>query len=178
MDSDDASLFKKAMENVTPLRTSNKRHTQKKPAPVIPPRKKQPLFSPKPIHTSLSNPWNTSEVHAHTCLGFGKTRLQPKQFKALKQGNIRPQATLDLHGIYLDKAGDTLVQFIHDSYREGMRCVLVIHGKGGRFNEPPILKNHVNHWLKQLPEVLAFHSACPHDGGHGAVYVLLRRLER
>ncbi|MDF1677220.1 MAG: Smr/MutS family protein [Legionellaceae bacterium] len=179
MDSDDASLFKKAMANVTPLRTSDKRHTYKKPPPAIPTRKKQPHPpQKKTVPSALSNPWDTSEIHANTCLSFGKERLQPKQFRALKQGHIRPQATLDLHGVYLDTAGDTLVHFIHASCGKNMRCVLIIHGKGGRFHEPPILKNHVNHWLKQLPEVLAFHSACPRDGGYGAVYVLLRRLEK
>jgi DNA-nicking Smr family endonuclease len=33
----------------------------------------------------------------------------------------------------------------------------------------------VNRWLREVDNVLAFHSAQPADGGTGAVYVLLRK---
>ncbi|HRY16587.1 MAG TPA: Smr/MutS family protein, partial [Candidatus Competibacteraceae bacterium] len=48
-------------------------------------------------------------------------------------------------------------------------------GKGSR-HRGPILKQKVNHWLRQRDEVLAFCSARAIDGGTGAVYVLLRRM--
>ena len=38
-----------------------------------------------------------------------------------------------------------------------------------------MLKGYVNHWLKELDAVQAFHSAQPQHGGTGAVYVLLRK---
>ncbi len=175
MDSDKKSLFEEAMKNVTPLKKSNKTH-QAKPQTKPIKRKQTQLSEPqKPVYKALSNPWESSSIHPETCLSFGKGRVQHTQFKALKHGEIRPEARLDLHGFYLEEASDALVQFIHHVREQNMRCILVIHGKGGRFHEPPILKNHVNHWLKQLPEVLAFHSALARDGGHGAVYVLLKR---
>ncbi|MCH9755839.1 MAG: Smr/MutS family protein [Gammaproteobacteria bacterium] len=176
MDSDKKSLFQEAMKDVKPLQKSNK--TQHKKKRIKPTQRKTPddiSHAPKPISTSLSHPWDTSNIRPETTLSFGKTQIQAKQFKSLKQGTIRPEAKLDLHGLYLDEASDTLVQFIDDAREQNMRCILIIHGKGGRFHEPPILKAHVNHWLKQLPEVLAFHSALARDGGHGAVYVLLKR---
>jgi len=71
-------------------------------------------------------------------------------------------------------AREALIHFISQSYMAGFRCVLIIHGKGGVQNEISILKSHVNHWLKQFTEILAFHSALPKDGGRGAVYVLLK----
>jgi hypothetical protein len=37
------------------------------------------------------------------------------------------------------------------------------------------LKGYVQHWLQELEEVQAFHSAQPVHGGTGAVYVLLRK---
>ncbi|HET8706021.1 MAG TPA: Smr/MutS family protein, partial [Pseudomonadales bacterium] len=43
-----------------------------------------------------------------------------------------------------------------------------------RDGREPILKSSVNHWLRQLPQVLAFCSAQPKDGGLGAVYVLVK----
>ncbi|MDF1646378.1 MAG: Smr/MutS family protein [Legionellaceae bacterium] len=175
MDSDKKSLFEEAMKNVKPLRASNKVHIKKEKTPITTPRKSTPLNTPKPHHIALSNPWDISDIHANTSLSFGKVHIQAKQFRALRHGEIRPEASLDLHGFYLNKAGDELLQFIQHAYTQNMRCVLVIHGKGGRFHEPPVIKAHVHHWLKQLPEVLAFHSAKARDGGYGAVYVLLRR---
>ena len=40
------------------------------------------------------------------------------------------------------------------------------------------IKSYVNHWLREIPEVLAYHSAQRHHGGVGAVYVLLRKSEQ
>jgi DNA-nicking Smr family endonuclease len=178
MDSDKKSLFEEAMKNVKPLRQSNK--TQPTKARIQPTKRKKSKLpeSAQPIYSSLSNPWETSDIQPETCLSFGKDHVQRAQFKALKHGEIRPETRLDLHGFYLEEASNALVQFIHHAREQNMRCILVIHGKGGRFHEPPILKNHVNHWLKQLPEVLAFHSALARDGGHGAVYVLLKAQKK
>jgi DNA-nicking Smr family endonuclease len=168
----DKKLFDEAMKGVKPLRTSNK-ITPKKKQTTARTHSHQKPNRPEPVHTALSDPWDISHIQAETCLNYGKTRVQPKQFKALKQGQIRPEARLDLHGFHVEEAGITLTQFIQHTHAQKMRCVLVIHGKGGRFHEPPILKAHVNHWLKQLPQVLAFHSAKPRDGGFGAVYILM-----
>lgn len=177
MDSDEKALFDAAMKGVKPLRASPKVTPRAQPHPAAPKKtkitKKEPHKAiPKVSH--LSAPWDTKAIGPECCLSFGQNRVQPKQFKALKQGQIRPEARLDLHGIYLDKADITLVEFIREACQRNLRCILIIHGKGGRYHEPPILKNHVNHWLKQLPDVLAFHSAKPRDGGFGAVYVLLK----
>lgn len=173
----DKNLFRQSLKDVIPLRPS-KKHTSRPPHT---PR----TYKPKPhrytTETStanqyhgLSNPWDTSSIHAETCLSYGEHQIQRKQFRDLKQGKLACEARLDLHGLRIEAAGDALMAFITRSHQQNKRCVLVIHGKGGRFGEPPILKNHVNHWLKQLPEVSAFHSACARDGGCGALYVLLK----
>ena len=51
------------------------------------------------------------------------------------------------------------------------------HGKGEDSATPARLKSYTNAWLRQLPEVLAFHSAQRRHGGYGATYVLLRKNE-
>ncbi|MDX2346702.1 MAG: Smr/MutS family protein [Legionella sp.] len=126
------------------------------------------------MRPNLSNPWDDSDIQAETCLSFGETRMQAKQFKALKQGKIRPDIKLDLHGLHIDQAEDELLACIQDAREQQIRCILIIHGKGGRFHGASTLKTHVNNYLKQLSDVLAFHSATPRDGGTGALYVLLR----
>lgn len=174
----DKNLFQKLLHDVTPLRPS-KKHTSRPPH-VRQAHKPKPRryiaekIEPKVSH-ALSNPWDTSSIHAETCLSYGEHQIQRKQFRDLKQGKMAYEAQLDLHGFRIEPAGDALVRFIKRAHQNNKRCVLIIHGKGGRFGEAPILKNHVNHWLKQLPEVSAFHSACARDGGSGALYVLLKR---
>ena len=55
---------------------------------------------------------------------------------------------------------------------------LDLHRKGERGEPKAFLKSCVNTWLKQMPEVLAFHSAQKHHGGGGALYILLRKSDR
>jgi DNA-nicking Smr family endonuclease len=51
----------------------------------------------------------------------------------------------------------------------------VIHGKGlGSIGKEPVLKGKVRAWLVQKEEVIAFCQARAHDGGAGAVLVLLQ----
>jgi DNA-nicking Smr family endonuclease len=94
--------------------------------------------------------------------------------RALKNGEIPWEGRLDLHGFKADTARTSLCHFIQTQAQNNKRCLLIIHGKGGHQGAPPIVKNLINRWLPQLEEVLAFHSARPKDGGHGAVYVLLK----
>jgi DNA-nicking Smr family endonuclease len=58
--------------------------------------------------------------------------------------------------------------------------VLLVHGKGDRQPDRDavgVLKGFVDHWLRELEPVQAFHSAQPQHGGTGAVYVLLAKSE-
>ncbi|MDP3705883.1 MAG: Smr/MutS family protein [Legionellaceae bacterium] len=114
-------------------------------------------------------------VQADSNLSYCQPSIPKKRLLDLKNGLIEYEARLDLHGLNLDDARETLCHFFKKQLALQKRCLLIIHGKGGRHGETPILKNLVNHWLAQLPDVLAFHSALPKHGGTGAVYVLLKR---
>lgn len=73
-------------------------------------------------------------------------------------------------------ARESLGEFLRRARRDSLGCVRIVHGKGnGSRQRGPVLKQKVNHWLRQRDEVLAFCSARPVDGGTGAIYVLLRR---
>ena len=126
-----------------------------------------------PIH--LSNTY-TDPVDANSILSYSIPSLPNKRFQQLKNGQIPWEARLDLHGLKADSASDELQNFIANPLQIHTRCILIIHGKGGYSGEPPIIKNYINHWLKQIPDVLAFHSALPREGGTGALYVLLKKL--
>ena len=136
--------------------------------------RKAELPEPHTIHYALSNYYH-EEVSSDTILAYCKQSIPHRRLIQLRKGEIPWQARLDLHGLRPDAAQESLCHFIDQQIRLDNRCLLVIHGKGGQRGEAPILKNLVNHWLKQLPQVLAFHSALPRDGGSGALYVLLQR---
>ncbi len=64
--------------------------------------------------------------------------------------------------------------FIREAFKQGIRCVRIVHGKGlGSPGKAPVLKSRVHSWLVQKQEVLAFVQAKPADGGAGALVVLL-----
>ena len=99
--------------------------------------------------------------------------------RKLRQGKFARQAALDLHGMKAAEAKPELEQFLNRAAQAGIRCVLVIHGRGrnspGQF---PILKDRLKQWLTRgrlAKMVLAFSTARAHDGGPGAMYILLRR---
>lgn len=98
--------------------------------------------------------------------------------KKLKRGEFPVKDFIDLHGMTRLDAEQALGDFLFRSYRSGVRCVLVVHGRG--LNSPdsfPVLKEGLPQWLGKgtvRKIVLAFATARPYDGGTGAVYVLLR----
>ncbi|WP_207063130.1 Smr/MutS family protein [Motiliproteus sp. SC1-56] len=117
-----------------------------------------------------------SPVSSEESLVFAAPGVQHNTLRKLRKGHIPWQQGIDLHGYRVDDAREALGRFIRDAAREGLRCVLVVHGKAlNGDGTAPIIKSHVNDWLRQLSAVLAFTSAQPVDGGTGALYVLLRR---
>lgn len=93
----------------------------------------------------------------------------------LRRGRWVLQGQVDLHGFNRDAARAILAQFLVTSLQQGRRCVRVIHGKGlGSPGKESILKQLSRGWLAQREEILAFCQAGPHEGGSGALLVLLR----
>lgn len=100
--------------------------------------------------------------------------LQKKLQRRIRQGLIRPEASLDLHGYRQHEALEVLPQFIDDALQQGMRLVIIIHGQGYRSQQDAVLKPLVQRWLGEHPGVLAWCPAQPRDGAAGASYVYLR----
>jgi len=127
-------------------------------------------------HQTLGELEYVTPVAPDETLSFVRGGIQDKLKIKLKKGLIPFELKLDLHGATVKQAAKELQHTIEHAYIAGMRCILVIHGRGlGSFDNKPALKTHVNYWLRELPQVLAFHSAQPQHGGVGALYVLLKR---
>lgn len=97
----------------------------------------------------------------------------------LKNGDFSYQKYIDLHGTTIEEAKEILRRFINKCRLEGIRTILIIHGRGKNSkNKVPVLKQKVIEWLSKgglRKNVIAFCSARPCDGGTGATYVLLKK---
>ena len=95
----------------------------------------------------------------------------------LHEGRFSIQAYVDLHGCSVPEAEEELDGLLLDSFRKGLRCVKIIHGRGLRSVKGARLKDAVvkrlsGHFRK---DIIAFVTARQCDGGLGALYVLLRK---
>jgi DNA-nicking Smr family endonuclease len=111
----------------------------------------------------------------------GSTRgLDHHVLRRLRRGEFSVQGHVDLHGLTREEARAELESFLARSRQAGKRCVLVVHGRGLHSKDQmPVLKDALKRWMRTArfaDHVLAFATSRPHDGGLGAVYVLLRRL--
>ncbi len=123
--------------------------------------------------------YEVERVQPHDVLGFKCHGIQDGVFKKLRQGKYQIDARLDLHRMTIEKAREMVFSFINDCMKYDLRTVLIMPGKGDRNSEDPaLLKSYLIHWLPQLEDVMAYHTAQPKDGGAGAFYVLLRKSER
>ncbi|MCU9948739.1 Smr/MutS family protein [Pseudomonas solani] len=116
------------------------------------------------------------DVGAEDELHWARDGVQEGQMRKLKLGQIGFEGSLDLHGMSVEKARETLWDFFAEAAKFEIRCVRITHGKAARLDgKRPLIKSHVNTWLRQHPQVLGFTSCLPRHGGTGAVYVMLRR---
>jgi DNA-nicking Smr family endonuclease len=168
---DDRDLFQQAMRDVTPLKPDNRvRH---RPAAKATP--------PRPRDAAAEEPDQrfADTLYEDRCpdrLYFARAGgAQKPVLKKLRAGRLPVDSTLDLHGLKVDAARSQLIEFLTECRQSGYRHVIIIHGKGFRSHNKPVIKPMVNRWLQEANEVLAFCSAQPRDGGTGAVYVLLRK---
>ena len=95
--------------------------------------------------------------------------------KSIRQGKNPVEHRLDLHGLTVDQARKELLAFLSECEMAGLRHGIIVHGKGYRSKDKPVIKPMVNRWLRQTENVLAFHTAQAKDGGGGAVYILLKK---
>lgn len=171
---DDSETFRKAMSGVN--RNSKNYRAQKvthrTPENTRPlPRNRGGLPA---TSISFSQP-AIDETSSGDSVLFVRPGLQRKNIRRLKRGEFPVESVLDLHGLRSHEAAQHLEDFISTTLNAGLRCVLIIHGKGYRSeNRGGVLKPFTVNWLKDIAEVLAFCSAVPRDGGTGAVYVLLK----
>lgn len=99
----------------------------------------------------------------------------PDLLHKLRQNKWPIEASLDLHGATLDQARERLDRFLATCLTHRIKCICIVHGKGyGSRDGKPVLKDTIRRWLSQLACVRAYIECDEHNGGSGAVQVLLR----
>lgn len=177
---DDETTFRQAMVGVKPLQprpAERPGRTPRPPRETAGAREEREVMlelerlveknGPVPAHLS-------GEAIEGTASGVDRFLLA-----RLRRGDFSLQAHLDLHGLTREQARQEVERFLDSAILQGLRCVLIIHGRGrGSSDGVPVLKNALQAWLSRSAlrkRILAFTSARPCDGGAGAVYVLLRK---
>ena len=177
--SQDAALFRELMGDVTPLKNSP-RVTQARKADHTPGLQQRRRAAGQ-VLDKTSNHLAPEEfitpVKPRDVLDFKRDGVQHGVYKKLRLGKYQVDSRLDMHRLTVNQARNATAGFIRDCMAYQIRCCLITHGRGECREKPALLKSCVNHWLQQLEDVLAFHSAQPQHGGTGATYVLLRKSE-
>jgi DNA-nicking Smr family endonuclease len=177
--------FLKAMGDVKPIKVEQRvllppKKQQKKslhPEAVTARREAAQMLRPNALLDPLSESC-VPQLDPHAILEFRRPGVQHGVYKQLRLGRYVIDARLDLHGMTIEQARQTVYQFVRDCMSNDIRCALITHGKGEGRQRPAVLKSHIAHWLPQINEVLAFYSAQPQHGGSGACYVLLKKSEK
>lgn len=178
----EARLFSEAMADVNPISSGN-RLIEKRPDHEA----LRPPHTPKDedieVLTHLSDLISGS---AEMDITFSDEFIEgcvkgfdPRLMQRLKEGLFPVQDHVDLHRLTREAAEMRVRDFLLKSHGLGLRCVLVVHGRGlNSENNIPVLKARLPVWLSRGPVrriILAFCTARPYDGGTGAIYVLLKR---
>jgi len=174
----DQDLFSRAIGATQPLR--RKASVPLAPEPPAPIPVQQQLDDQRVLRESLSDEFDVRTLlDADDAMSFRRPGIPTEITRKLRAGEWSIQRQLDLHGMRSDEAREALGAFIREAWKQGVRCVRVVHGKGhGSPGKQPVLKAKVQRWLIQKSETLAFVQAKPAEGGAGALVVLLTPSRR
>ena len=101
--------------------------------------------------------------------------------RRLGTGDVRPDRTVDLHGMSLDGAWRAIDRALEQAIQREERIVLLITGHH-RPGDPPVqrgkIRAAVHDWLaasRHAPRIAAVRGAHRRHGGGGSLYLVLRR---
>ena len=156
MNLDDKSLFLGAMEDVQPLKHNHDVHWH----PARNTRAAQRI-DPLQLDNFLTTDY-LDIVPLATALEFKREGLQSGVLEKLRRGKYGQQASLNLLRQPVEKCRQNLFAFVVQAQKEGLRNVLIVHGKGRDDNaHANIIRSYLARWLVELPEVQAAPATWP-----------------
>jgi DNA-nicking Smr family endonuclease len=177
-DDDDRAAFEEAMRGAAPLPADDRRRRPLLAAgPAAPGRAR----GQAPRASAEAGAPMTVERGAET-IAARAAGVDARTLRRLRAAEYPIEATLDLHKLTRAGAERALARFLAAAEARGLRCLLVVHGRGhNSASDGPVLRPAVWDWLtspRGRPAPLAVVSAPPEHGGSGATLVLLRRPPR
>ena len=164
---EEAALWARVAATITPLsRDKVQPQAPEKPTQVVTPKAAQIARSvrreaavPPHSHSTLDGSWD----------------------KRLRTGTVEPDRVVDLHGMTLDRAWQTIDDALERAIGAGDRVLLLITGHH-RPGDPPVARGRiraaVHDWLavsRHAPRIAAVRGAHRRHGGGGSLYLILRR---
>ena len=143
MTDDDKDLFRRALADAKPLRTTRRaEEVIRKPAPRARFARADEMAA---LRESLELDIDDTESHSGESLRFHRPSVGKRTMRKLARGGYSVQGEIDLHGMTVAEAKPRLAEFIESCVRDGKLCVRVVHGKGrGSGSRGPVLKQKVN----------------------------------
>ena len=112
----------------------------------------------------------------------------PNKDLASSKKKIQKTKNFDFHGFSLDEANKTINKLIKDSYKNEVRKLIIVTGKGIHSDNEKnpyaskdlgILKYSIPEYIKNTPELMKLineiKEADIKDGGGGAFYIFLKK---
>lgn len=114
-----------------------------------------------------------TDVHWHPT----RNQRAPQRIDTLQLDNFLTTGFLDIIPLSQPlECRKMMFSFIQQALADGLRNVLIIHGKGrDDKSHANIVRSYVARWLTEFDDVQAYCTALPHHGGSGACYVALRK---
>ncbi|PLX93524.1 MAG: hypothetical protein C0621_07255 [Desulfuromonas sp.] len=105
---------------------------------------------------------------------------EPRRMKQVRQGKLRPEESLDLHGLRREEAAQKVRWFLDNARHQGLKTVLLITGQGKSSQGDPVLRQVVEGMLQQElgTRVSEWGRAPGRYGGAGALVVFLKSERR
>lgn len=171
----DDDLFRQEMAGIKPLEQDKVRHGREQIDEDNAAIRRYAAENTAQDSNKLAS-YTLKKIGPHDLVEFKRPGVQEGVYKKLRLGKYSIEARLDLHGMTVERARCAIRDFISECLQYDLRTVIILTGKGGRDgSKKAILKSHAVHWLEEMDEVMAFHSAQKHHGGAGALYVLLKK---
>ena len=173
---EDTKFWLETLENVTPIKRpeviAENVSAQKKKSVSPTPKKEYLSEQDFSLYSKFLDDHEFGGIDNSTLMKF-------------KREEFKPEAILDLHGFTENQAFEAVENFIAKCYNRGLRCIIIVTGKGLTHNDNDdifaakgILKKSVPQWLN-LPHlraaILIYKNPSVKLGSTGALYILLRR---
>jgi DNA-nicking Smr family endonuclease len=168
-DPGDAELFRAAIGDVRLLPTADQVPQRPRPPPTTRMRDADERAA---LDASRREP-SLADADTGDAIEYRRNEVSPHTLRRLKRGEFSVQDAFDLHHLDAASAEAAINRFLLEARTANRRCVRIVHGKGLRSAQGPVLKMLVERNLARRADVLAYASAPPAQGGTGAVLVLL-----